>query len=231
METKVERFGQVVVLDPPNADDHLPDVSDVKEHASPVMVVLPSISFPRDQKLFKKEVAYLAPMLAFNLGTHISCLNILVNRGREDLGSLFSSKVKVDDLETGSSMDDAFVGLELEACFSLPKYASHLRVSFVKIPRCGTLETLKGKSLIEAEDRQEAIDSALQDYFTVDRFMGRGDVFSVHVNWNCKSENCISCSFRAKNPRFDDVYFKVYCLLFRKVLFLNCVSFRPEIIL
>ncbi|CAM8928099.1 unnamed protein product [Rhodiola kirilowii] len=200
VQTKVERLGQVAVLDPP---------------------MLMSCALT--------EVAYLAPILAFNLGMHISCLNILVNRGKDDLASLFSSKV--DDMKSCCEIDDAFIGSELEACTTLPKYASHLRVSYVKIPQCGTLNTLKGKSSIEAEDRQEAIDSALQDYFNVDRFLGRGDIFSVCVNWNCKSEACIPCYLRAKNPRSSDVYFKVVAMEPYEESILRVISLKLPLVL
>ncbi|KAJ6845639.1 peroxisome biogenesis protein 6 [Iris pallida] len=105
------------------------------------------------------------------------------------------------------------VHVELVQWTNLPGYASHLRISFVKIPECGMLGSLKGRSTTEEDDRQLMIDSALNDYFKVDRFLARGDIFSIHVNWNCRSEMCASCSQEA-DKRFSNnvIYFKVMAM-------------------
>ncbi|KAL6494323.1 hypothetical protein OROGR_031123 [Orobanche gracilis] len=98
---------------------------------------------------------------------------------------------------------------DLQSWTKLPAYASHLRASFVKIPECGHLERLKTSSLDEAKDREELIDIALNDYFFVDRYLSRGDLFSICINWNCKSEMCVFCNQKMLNVGDDTIYFKV----------------------
>ncbi|XXG74550.1 hypothetical protein AAC387_Pa07g3243 [Persea americana] len=195
VNTNVGRIGRAVVLDPP--DPKLTECTDqIKSHTHStfVMAVLPSYVFPSNNKLtLDREVAHLSPLFAFNLGLHISCLKVLVQGGTESLKSLFEVKGVSDE----NMIKDLAVYVEILPWSHLPRYASHLRVSFVKIPECGMLESLKGSSLIEAEDRQELIDLALHHYFRVDRYLARGDVFCIPLNWNCNSEMCITCSEKA----------------------------------
>ena len=103
----------------------------------------------------------------------------------------------------------------------LPRYASHLRVSFVKIPECGSIESLKGASIVEAEDRQEMIDSALQNYFEVDRYLVKGDIFSIRIDWSCKSLICISCSRSSRSKTGGNIYFRVRSCSFFLVAFVQ----------
>ena len=154
-----------------------------------------------------QEVAYVSPLLAFNLRLHVSCFKSLVHQGTETLASLF--EVKVDEDTNGKGKKASIISLRLEPCVELPRYASHLRISFVKIPECGTLESLKGSSSIEAEDRQEMIDLALQNYFEKDRYLTRGDLFFIYINWTCKSSLCIPCGQKMQNDNNDIIYFKV----------------------
>ncbi|OMO50614.1 hypothetical protein CCACVL1_30346 [Corchorus capsularis] len=211
IETKIQRIAQVVVLDPPNT--HV-DTSQIKEpvsHLSHTMLMFPSYSFPQNDSVFLDcDVAYLSPLLAFNLNMHISCLRSLVHEGKETLASLFETKE--DDKACREDTGASFISLWLEPLGKLPKYASHLRVSFVKIPECGSLESLRRVSSIEAEDRQEMIDSALHKYFEVDRYLSRGDVFSILLNWNCNSAICIPCSLRLHNGSDNIIYFKVVAM-------------------
>ncbi|TQD84626.1 hypothetical protein C1H46_029828 [Malus baccata] len=76
---------------------------------------------------------------------------------------------------------------------------------------CGTLDSIKGNSSIEYEDRQEMIDLALHNYFGVDRYLARGDIFSICINWSCKSSMCIPCKQRSQDGS-DDIYFKVVAM-------------------
>ncbi|XP_022876583.1 peroxisome biogenesis protein 6 isoform X2 [Olea europaea var. sylvestris] len=124
---------------------------------------------------------------------------------------------KGEDVILPSLDDSALVGLStsmlkqlsITSGSLLPKHASHLRVSFVKIPQCGTLETLKSSSSIEVKDRQDLIDLALNNYFAIDRYLARGDLFNVCIKWNCNSELCIPCSQNMQNGGNDIIYFKV----------------------
>ncbi|KAK9280826.1 hypothetical protein L1049_003715 [Liquidambar formosana] len=211
LDTKVQRIAQVVALDPPNNHELSSDPKLPFSHSPSIMLIFPSYSFSqKDYVLLDRDVAYLSPILAFNIDLHISCLKSLVHQGKETLASLFEAKV--DDAICGKGKGDSVINLELEPWARLPRYASHLRVSFVKIPECGTLESLKGSSSVEAEDRQEMIDLALHNYFEVDRYLARGDLFSVCINWNCNSVMCIPCSQRLQSLSENTIYFKVVAM-------------------
>ncbi|GMJ01088.1 peroxin 6 [Hibiscus trionum] len=208
LDAKIQRIAQVVVLDPPNA--HVSTTLRQESFSNPphIMLVFPSHSYPpSDSVFFDHDVAYVSPMLAFNLNLHISCLRSLVYKGKETLASLFESNV--DDKACRGDTDASVISLWLEPLGRLPKYASHLRVSFVKIPECSSLESLRGISSIEAKDRREMIDSALHKYFEVDRYLTNGDIFSIFLNWNCNSAICIPCCARMLNQNDNIIYFKV----------------------
>ncbi|KAJ0051898.1 hypothetical protein Pint_01035 [Pistacia integerrima] len=219
VETNIQRIAQVVVLDPPNTHKEISPENLSAKNPPRVMLSFPSYHLPQNDTMpLDEEIAYLSPLLAFNLDLHLSCLKSIVHQGKEILASLF--KDKVDD-ETCS-----LISLGLETLGKLPRYASHLRVSFIKIPECGTLESLKGSSPVEAEDRQEMIDMALHNYFEVDRYLARGDVFSICLNWNCNSITCIPCSQRLQNRSDSIIYFKVVAMepSDEAVLRVNCTQ-------
>ncbi|XP_060174777.1 peroxisomal ATPase PEX6 isoform X1 [Lycium barbarum] len=207
VNTNQQRIGQVVVLDPPGSDKVLSDHTSSPSHSSLTTFILPLHSYPDCTKP-EGEVAYLSPILAFNLNVHLSCLRSMIHQGKEALSPIFEAKS--DNIASGK--DNALITLGLEPLDQLPKYATHLRASFVKIPECGTLDLVKKDSSIEAEDRQELIDMELNKYFGVDRFLSRGDIFSVCINWNCKSALCIPCSQKKQNGGPDLIYFKVVAM-------------------
>ncbi|WCJ21387.1 Peroxisomal biogenesis factor 6 [Euphorbia peplus] len=212
VETNIQRIAHVVVLDPPTSYEHTSTVEDPTSPASRTMIVFPTCTFPSDSPLmFNRDIAFVSPMLAFNLDLHISCLNSLVRLGDNNLASLFESKVGEDDT-CGEVREASPITLELEPVPQLPRYASHLRVSFVKIPECGTLGSLTGISSVEAEDRQLLIDLALHKYFEVDRYLSQGDVFNVCIDWNCNSAICISCNRKSKDTSNNTIYFKVVAM-------------------
>ncbi|KAJ4828499.1 peroxisomal assembly protein [Turnera subulata] len=213
VETNVERVAHLVVLDAPRNNDQAPSVE--LPSASPssrTMCVFPSYSFPtEDCSSVGEEIAYLSPLLAFNLDLDVSCLNVLVGQGNEALAALFERRAA--DGETCKEVTEGgVIRVGLKPLAKSPRYASHLRVSFVKIPECGSLESLRGSSTIEAEARQEVIDLALHDYFKVDRYLARGDVFSIRIHWNCDSIVCLSCNKRRKDRSGDIIYFKVVAM-------------------
>ncbi|KAL3849784.1 hypothetical protein ACJIZ3_011666 [Penstemon smallii] len=208
VDTNANRIGQVVVLDPPNADGNSLENGSAGFHSPRTMLVFPSYEYsPNQSATVDPEVAYISPILAFNLNLHLSCLKSIVQQGKEAFSSLF--QVKENGERTGKEHEPSFVHIGLEPWPELPKYASHLRASFVKIPECGTLERLKTSSSDEAKDRQELIDSGLNKYFSVDRYLSRGDLFSICISWNCKSEFCIHCDEKKLNGGNDTVFFKV----------------------
>lgn len=207
IETNEQRVAQVVVLDPPGTQ-----VSPgFRLSAYCTMLVFPSVAFSQNGCLPLDEVAYLSPLLAFNLNLHISCLKSLVHRGEETLASYFRAKVNEDF--SMEAIEASVISVGLKPVIQFPRYASHLRASFVKIPECGILESLKGSSSVEAEDRQDMIDLALQNYFEVDRYLARGDIFRIYINWKCNSMTCIPCNQKSQNNGDDSIYFKVTFLL------------------
>ncbi|KAK6115023.1 hypothetical protein DH2020_007292 [Rehmannia glutinosa] len=204
VDANASRIGQAVVLDPPNRYDNPSERGSVPR----TMLVFPTYPYPPNQSAtLDPEVAYVSPILAFNLNLHLSCLKYLVQQGKETLSYLF--EVKVNGEINGKENEPSSVRIGLQSWAELPKYASHLRASFVKIPECGSLERLKTSSSDEAKDRQELIDLALNDYFSVDRYLSRGDLFSICINWNCKSELCVPCNQKMLNSGDDTIYFKV----------------------
>ncbi|KAL0700584.1 hypothetical protein Bca4012_056706 [Brassica carinata] len=211
----IQRIAQVVVLDPPpktmmleeDASSSLTSLLPVSDSLHHTMLVFPTFDM-MTQQLLEQEVAYLSPILAFNLGLHVSCLKSLVHRGNEVLEKYFVAELDGESAVVG----DSKIGLGLEPVSQVPGYASHLRVSFVKIPECGAIHSLKVNSSFEAEERQGLIDSALHKYFGTDRQLSRGDVFRVYVDWNCGSSICVPCSQRLCFRSEDFIYFKVIAM-------------------
>ncbi|KAF8045525.1 hypothetical protein N665_4758s0001 [Sinapis alba] len=203
IDIDIQRIAQVVVLDPPKTTTLEEDASSLTVSDSlHTMLVFPTYDM-MSQQLLEQEVAYLSPMLAFNLSLHMSCLKSLVHQGDEVLEKYFVAKF--DEELDGESR----IGLDLEPVSEVPGYASHLRVSFVKIPECGTIQSLVVNSSFEDEERQGLIDSALHKYFGTDRHLSRGDVFRVYIEWNCGSSICIPCSQSSCSREEDFIYFKV----------------------
>lgn len=163
VDANISRIGQAVVLDPPYLEDKSLEGRLVCMHAPRTMLVFPSYSYPGNQSTtLDTQVAYLSPILAFNLSMHISCLKSVVQQGKETLSSLF--QVNENNSKNVKENEPSSVSIGLQPWAELPKYASHLRASFVKIPDCGTLERLKTPSSDDAKDRQDLIDLALNDY-------------------------------------------------------------------
>lgn len=195
-----------MVLDPPRTDKTLPNCTPLLSQSPQAVLVLPSHSYGDvHSPKVDQETAYVSPILAFNLNLHISCLKSILHQNKETLSPLLDIKGE----SGGSGNDSAVISLEIEPLDQLPKYATHLRASFVKIPECGMLDSVRRTSLVEAEDRQELIDLALNQYFSVDRFIARGDIFSVSINWNCKSALCVPCTQKLQNGGSEIIYFKV----------------------
>ncbi|KAI0495636.1 hypothetical protein KFK09_021939 [Dendrobium nobile] len=210
-DTQVGRLVKVLALDHPVLDSTQKEyrTSTIMPSSQHVMRVLPSIEYTANHIVtFDVEVAYVTPLLAFNLGLHVSSLKVLLHGGQESLKSLF----EVEEMETVQGKRNENVNVVLVSWTNLPRYASHLRISFIKMPQCGMLESLKGTSKIEADDRQDLIDSALNDYFKVDRYLTKGDVFCVQIDWSCNSEMCTVCDKNSTKHSNNLIYFKVVAL-------------------
>ncbi|KAK8921238.1 Peroxisome biogenesis protein 6 [Platanthera zijinensis] len=211
VDTQVGRLAKALALDHPGLDAIQRKYSTLENASSSVryvMRVLPSFEYTANGNLpFDPEVAYTTPLLAFNLGLHVSSLKVLCG-DQESLKSMF----EVGETATVEGKRSASVNADLVSWTKVPRYASHLRISFIKMPECGMLESLKGNSKIEADDRQNMIDSALNDYFKLDRYLARGDVFYVHIDWSCNSEMCTVCCKNSRNLSNNLIYFKVVAL-------------------
>jgi peroxin-6 len=173
-----------------------------------VMGTLPCRSFPgTGSASLDENAAYLSPLLAFNLGLHVSCLKLLIQKAGGRFK--FCSHIEQHDA-TADGGSEVSVQLELLPCPQVPRYASHLRVSVVRIPECGVLASLKINSSFGGSDYQDMIDQALNEYFKFDRFLARGDVFSIRNNWNCGMNSCLACNKQDdKLHHHNMIYFKV----------------------
>lgn len=169
------------------------------------MLVFPSCDFPSNGSVLDDQVAYISPLLAFNLNLHVTCLKSIFHHGQDALVSYF----KRGDEDAAKGTVDSVINVELEPLAQPPKFATLLRVSFVKIPECGILESIRASSPVESQERQDMIDLELQKYFEVDRYLSKGDVFGIKISWNCNSPICIPCNQRSLNKNDNLVCFKV----------------------
>lgn len=249
VHTNVWRLARVFVLDPP-------DKKSIEFHKSQRVLcsqlaclkhmgLLSAYCLSEDYALaIDPQVAYLSPQLAFNIGLHLACLKTLIGRGKGSFASLFSESVSAENKSLNATAEveiipstvlhqstNPVLPRPLNHNFEgsqpiMPRYASHLRISFVKIPSSGVLDGLKSNIYsLEAKERQEMIDTALHDYFKVDRVLARGDIFSIQLDWNCKSEICSHCNKKTAADASDDIiYFKVMAMepLNEAILCVNC---------
>jgi peroxin-6 len=216
-DNNVGRIVKAVLFDDMSLRKSHSEYTDQVVSASPsdrAMGFLPCRMFPATGLASMDEVvAYVSPLLAFNLGLHVSCLKLLIQRGGQPFK--FCSRAEEIDATAGAG-SDLSLHLDLLPCPQVPKYALHLRVSVVRIPDCGVLASLKINSSFGGSDYQDMVDQALNEYFKFDRFLARGDVFCIQNSWNCGSSCCLACNKQDNklHPR-NMIYFKVYlcCIL------------------
>lgn len=215
----IQRIGQVFVLDNPDFDQKLAHDEALCSRSNQRTQLFPSYSYSQKcPAQLDQETVYFSPLLIFNLSLHVFCLKSFIGHGKESLSSLFEAQFdnKASEKENASS----FIRLELKPLIQSPKYATHVRISFVRVPACNTLEFFKKTPSIEEEDRQELIEEELKNYFCIDRFLSKGDIFSISINWDCKSPLCASCNRKMESGSKDTVYFKV-TFLFHITILLN----------
>lgn len=210
-DNNVGRIVKAVVLNQPSLDESHREQADPMASTSSsdhVMGFLPTRSFPTNGFApLNEDVAYVSPLLAFNLGVHVSCLKLIIQKGEKPFK--VCSNVE-EDRAAESAGGDISLHVELLPCPQVPKHALHLRVSFVRIPECGVFASLKINSALGGSDYQDMIDQALNEHFKFDRLLARGDVFCIHNNWNCGVSSCLACN--KDNPRQQPsnmIYFKV----------------------
>lgn len=215
-ETNVGRIAKIIILDSTAQNAEERDSITLEPSSHCVMGVLPSCTYPIKTDFIlnnAKEVGFISPLLAFNLGLHTSCFKLLLTEEDKLFRYFESNKEEIE--RENMTQENLSLKIEVAPWPNLPKYASHLRVSFVKIPECGMLASLKGNSPIEVSDYQNMIDSALNEFFKVDRLLTKGDVFCVHKVWSCGSEMCIACCGKSAKKRSNDlIYFKVHVSVF-----------------
>ncbi|RLM66606.1 peroxisome biogenesis protein 6 [Panicum miliaceum] len=210
-DNNVGRIVKAILLDHPSLDVSGTEQTDLVPSASchgHAMGILPFCPFTATGfASVDEDIAYASPLLAFNLGLHVSCLKLLIQRG----GEPFKFCSESEELHAASSAgSDLSLHLDLLPCPQVPIYASHLRVSVVRIPECGVLASLKINSSIGGSDYQDMVDQALNEYFKFDRFLARGDVFCIRNNWNCGMSSCLACNRQDDNLHLRNmIYFKV----------------------
>jgi len=209
-EMNTQRVAVAIALDPPSSNTTTLDIDHSPPASSRIMLVFPSCDFPLNGPLLNGEIAYLSPLLAFNLNLHISCLKSIIHNGQDALSSYFKPQCQVGDEDAAKSIEDSVINIELKPLAQPPRFASLLRVAFVKIPECGILDSIKPISEVESKERQDMIDLALQKYFEVDRYLSSGDVFGISISWNCNSTICIPCNQKTQKNE-NIICFKV-CL-------------------
>ncbi|CAN6454667.1 unnamed protein product [Victoria cruziana] len=188
--TNIGRIGRIIVLDSP-----VSDLSECKDQSTDSLIknrldVLPCCNIPPNIDMVDQETAYLSPLMAFNIGIHLLYMKYLIHGNEEP-----AKATKEQDQECMVFCDKSDVLVEIVPLelihqipsFSIlsgkmpkndgqhifPRYASHLSVSFVRIPTCGALEPLKGELSQEQANRQELIDIALHNYFKTDSSISR----------------------------------------------------------
>lgn len=207
-DNNVGRIVKAVLLDHPSLGKSQANNSEDVVSASPdhAMGFLPCRSFPATGSAsMDDDVAFVSPLLAFNLGLHVSCLKLLIQRGEH---FKFCSQAEKPDA-TASAGRDLSLHLDLLPCPQVPKYALHLRVSVVRIPDCGVLASLKINSSFGGSDYQDMVDQALNEHFKFDRFLARGDVFCIQNVWNCGVSTCLACNKQDNKLHRNMIYFKV----------------------
>lgn len=209
------RIARVLVLDP-TFDDACKDES-YKIYPSSFTsanAVLPScVYMSNDIVLPVQETAYLTPLFAFNLGLHLSWLGAFSEKGVDVVKSLFENN---KDFEKEKAIMDAasLVHVDILPWLKPPMYATYVEISSVKIPET-YLQYFNGMLQSEKDERQNIVDLAIKDYFKVDRFCTRGDIFCIHIKWRCNSEMCVACSLNRSDRSSIDVFtFKVllFCI-------------------
>lgn len=221
--TNVGRPAQVLVLDPPS---RLHASAEEVGHASSRQdrCFLPSFSLQSDQESkLKAEVAYISPLLAFNLGLHVTWLehwrSCRCNLGSQELrkpclkpSNLEFAKVELCSLHQVLQLPQNHVFAECSADTKhndeVPlKYAFHVRIGHVKVPTSGLSQFGIDDGNFSSEERQIEVDNALQRYFKANRVLARGDVFAVQLHADAKKG---SCQGRFSEDWEDSImYFKV----------------------
>ncbi|KAL3677558.1 hypothetical protein R1sor_027506 [Riccia sorocarpa] len=201
----VARPARVLVLDPP-------EDSGVEQRASGEDLSLKDSRFPvlegfpvynlvsRCNPEVDKGVVYLSPILAYNLGIHVSWIEFLTSppssqttsgeeveeeagrstahRANHTVSYSVTIRPFIPVLESPVSVNK---GTEKENLAGSRgsrqqriKYASHMRIGVVRVPTENLFHP-------PTKGRQAEIDRSLQEFFRVPRFLAKDDIFSVEL--------------------------------------------------
>lgn len=229
VHTRVGRPARVVVLDPPSR------LLDCKKENGDValgcndygMCFLPSVALQSIMTPnLSGDVAYMSPMLAFNLGLHITwiqlwlschCNKNLCSNGvkKSCLGPSYLELSKVDvcslwqSLPPPSDCSPEHMSEGKENIEQSPlKFAFHVRIGHVKVPVSGISQFAIEDMQYLSEERQEDVDTALQDYFKCSRVLARGDLFAVRVPFDAKKH----CKVISSMGEDHIIFFKVMAM-------------------
>lgn len=182
-------------------------------------------------------VAYLSPVLALNLGIHVSWLEFLTSSkpdqkhedenlqnqvekstARKSLAetpswchsiiiSPFLPILETPLSENKSLVNEYLTGRRLPRLPRI-KHASHMRIGMVRAP---------SESLFHppTKGRQAEIDSSLREFFKLPRFLAKGDVFSVqlgHGHGPIEGHQALYCSSSEANSKREHYYKASPCI-------------------
>ncbi|BBN05251.1 peroxin-6 [Marchantia polymorpha subsp. ruderalis] len=239
--TNLARPARVVVLDPPGspepAEGSPHELSNTSEGVkTSTLNGFPVYYFADQNPTVDDCVAYLSPVLALNLGIHVSWLEFLTSSkpdqkhedenlqnqvekptARKSLAetpswchsiiiSPFLPILETPLSENKSLVNEYLTGRRLPRLPRI-KHASHMRIGMVRAP---------SESLFHppTKGRQAEIDSSLREFFKLPRFLAKGDVFSVqlgHGHGPIEGHQALYCSSSEANSKREH-YYKVLAL-------------------
>lgn len=216
LTTNVGRPARAVALNPPNivssisnnfkeSDDH-GDIDKTTANSN----FFPSYTLSLAQQApMDPQFVYISPLLAFNIGLHVTWLQSIISSGVETREASMSASPNAVALEEeshfGTMKSECVEILPLHVALGqlpmalgrqssseslekslegLLQYASHVRIAHVRIPVIAKLHTEDDRSSSLSRSRQANIDVALQDYFKIDRVLAMGDLLAIPIKSN-----------------------------------------------
>ncbi|CAK9204806.1 unnamed protein product [Sphagnum troendelagicum] len=233
LTTNVGRPARAVALNPPNIVSSISNnFKESGDHGDIDKTTANSNFFPSytlslaQQAPMDPQFVYISPLLAFNIGLHVTWLQSIISSGVETREASMSASPNAVALEEeshfGTMKSECVEILPLHVALGqqlpmalgrqssseslekslegLLQYASHVRIAHVRIPVIAKLHTEDDRSSSLSRSRQANIDVALQDYFKIDRVLAMGDLLAIPIKSNDPSIH------------YELAYFKVLAL-------------------
>ncbi len=214
LTTNVGRPARAVALNPPNIVSLISNNSkESGDHGDIDKTTANSNFFPSytlslaQQAPMDPQFVYISPLLAFNIGLHVTWLQSIISSGVETKEASISASPNAVALEEeshfGTMRSECVEILPLHVALGqqlpmalgrqssseslekslegLLQYASHVRIAHVRIPVIAKLHTEDDRSSSLSRSRQANIDVALQDYFKIDRVLAMGDLLAIPI--------------------------------------------------